>query len=127
MNKTVAAGQLETNLPSLVAKANGTVLEVGPGNGYQLPHYDKSKITRIYGVEPNVDLHDALRKTVKERGLSNIYTILPCEAEDFQTLAKYGIEKGSMDTALSVQVIYGMPSPQETTKGMYELLKPRGR
>ena len=32
-----------------------------------------------------------------------------------------------MDTALSVQVIYGMPSPQETTKGMYELLKPGGQ
>ena len=101
-----------------MGKANGTVLEVGPGNGNQL---------RIYGVEPNVDLHDALRKTVKERGLSDIYTIVPCEAGDFQTLAKNGIEKRSMDTALSVQVIYGMPSPQETTKGMYELLKSGGQ
>ena len=110
-----------------MAKANGTVLEVGLGRGNQLPRYDKSKINRIYGVEPKVDLHDALQKTVKERGLSDIYTIVPCEAEDFGTLAKYGIEKGSVDTALSVQVIYGMPSPQKSNKGIYELLKPGGQ
>ena len=71
-----------------MAKANGTVLEVGPGRGNQLPRYDKSKITRVYGVEPNVDLHDALRKTVKERGLSDIYTIVPCEARGFSNTGK---------------------------------------
>ncbi|KAL2047523.1 hypothetical protein ABVK25_011452 [Lepraria finkii] len=40
---------------------------------------------------------------------------------------KYGIERGGMDTVLSVSVICGMPSPQETTKGMYELFKPGGQ
>ena len=110
-----------------MASASGTVLEVGPGSGSQLPRYDKSKITKIYGVEPNVDLHDALQKTVKQCGLSDTYTIVPCGAEDFQTLARYGIEKGSVDTILSVQVICGVPEPQKTLRGMYELLKPGGQ
>lgn len=78
------------------------VLEVGPGSGGRLPRHDKSKITKIYSVEPNVNLHDALRKTIMECELSDTYAIVPCEADGFQTLAKYGIERGGMDTVLSV-------------------------
>lgn len=124
---TIAAKELETVLPSLDARAYGTVLEVGPGSGNQLSRYDKSKIQRIYGVEPNVELHDALRATIKRCGLSDIYTIVPCGVEDFATLEKYGVAEGSIDTVMSVQVLCSVPRPAEMTKAMYRLLKKGGQ
>ena len=117
----------ETILPTLVAQASGTVLEIGPGSGNQLPRFDKEKVRKIYGVEPNVDLHDALRKTIKENGLSDVYTIVPGGVEDPVELKKYGVEIESVDTVLSAQVLCSVPRPAEMVKRLYELLKPGGQ
>ena len=116
-----------TGVPELIAKAHGTVLEIGPGSGNQLPRYDVSKIHRIYGVEPNVDLHDALRSNVKKHGLSDIYTIVPCGIEDFAKLKEYGIEPETVDTVASVQVLCSVPKPEALVKDLYRLLKPGGQ
>ena len=116
-----------TGVPELIAKAHGTVLELGPGSGNQLPRYDVSKIDRIYGVEPNVDLHDALRSNVKKHGLSDIYTIVPCGIEEFAKLKEYGIEPETVDTVMSVQVLCSVPKPEVLTKDLYRLLKPAGQ
>lgn len=102
------------------------MLELGPGSGNQLPRYDVSKIARIYGVEPNIALHDALRKKIKESGLSDVYTIVPCGVEDTTTLKEYGIETGSVDTVVSVQVLCSVPRPKEVVTGLYALLRPGG-
>ena len=116
-----------TGVPELIAKAYGTVLELGPGSGNQLPRYDVSKIDRIYGVEPNVDLHDALRSNVKKHGLSDVYTIVPCVIEDFAKLKEYGIEPETVDTVTSVQVLCSVPKPEALAKDLYRLLKPGGQ
>lgn len=127
LNTTIANNELSTVLPSLVAKASGTVLEIGPGSGNQLSRYDRSKIDRIYGVEPNVDLHAALQLTIKECGLSDVYTIVPCGVEDVVTLREYGIDGESVDTVMSVQVLCGVPRPEKVVKELYGLLKPGGQ
>ena len=116
-----------TGVPELIAKAYGTVLELGPGSGTQLPRYNLSKIDRIYGVEPNVDLHDALRANVKKHGLSDIYTIVPCVIEDFKKLREYGIETETVDTVTSMQVLCSVPKPEALAKDLYKLLKPGGQ
>lgn len=126
-DQTIAARELETDLPSLVAKAYGTVLEVGPGSGTQLPRYDLSKINRVYGVEPNVDLHDALRANIKKHGLSDIYTIVPCGVEDVEKLKEFSISSRSVDTVMCAQVLCSVPKPAEMTKELYRLLKPGGQ
>ena len=122
-----AARDEETVLPKLVPQASGTVLELGPGMGNQLPRYDVSKLTKVYGVEPNAGLHDALRTKVKECGLENIYEIIPCGVEDVAALKKHGISAGSVDTVLSVQVLCSVPDPDEILRRLYILLKPGGR
>ena len=100
---------------------------MGPGSGNQLSRYDKSAITKIFGVEPNEHLHHALRQTIKETGLSDIYTIVPCGVEDFDTLREYGIMEKSIDTVMSVQVFCSVPRPEVMVKAMYRLLKPGGQ
>ena len=100
---------------------------MGPGSGTQLSRYDKSKIDRIYGVEPNADLHDALRSNVKKHGLSDVYTIVPCGVEDLGKLREYGIETESIDTVTSIQVLCSVLEPAEMPKHLYRLLKPGGQ
>lgn len=115
-----------TSLPNLVSSASGTILEIGAGSGSQLPRYDKTKIQHIYGVEPNLDLHDALRAKVKECGLSDVYTLVPCAVEDVEELCRYGIEGASIDTVLSVKVLCSVPRPEEMTRVLWGMLRPGG-
>lgn len=103
------------------------MLELGPGIGSQLPRYDKSKVTKVYGVEPCLILHDALRKQVKESGLTDIYEIVPCGIEDVMGLKKHGISLGSVDTVLSVQVLCSVPEPDEMMRRLYALMKRGGK
>ena len=108
-------------------RAYGRVIEIGPGSGNQLSRYDASKVTRLYGVEPNVALHKTLRKTAEDLGLGDRFTIVPYGIEDFDKLREYGIEEGSADTVMSVSVLCSVPNPQNMTKAMYKLLKPSGQ
>lgn len=100
---------------------------MGPGSGHQLPRYDISKINRIYGVEPNLDLHDALRSNIKKHSLSDVYTIVPCGVEDLEMLRTYSIMSEGVDTIVSVQVLCSVPKPAALMKDLYQLLKPGGQ
>ena len=114
-------------LPNLDKKAYGVVVEVGPGSGNQLSRYDKSKVTKIYGIEPNKDFHETLRATIKKEGLEGIYEIVPCGVEDFDSLEEYGVLRGNVDTVMSISVLCSIPRPQDMVKAMYKLLKPGGQ
>ncbi|KAL9635453.1 MAG: hypothetical protein Q9164_003449 [Protoblastenia rupestris] len=119
-----AEGDKETAVPALVYEASGVVLEIGPGIGSQLPRYNASKITKVYGVEPNIDLHESLRERVKASGLTDVYEIAPCGVEDVVELEKHGITLGSIDTVLSIQVLCSVPDPDEMLRWLYALMKP---
>ena len=121
------ARERDTVLPSLIAQAFGIVLEVGPGSGSQLSRLDPSKITKAFGVEPTLDLHDQLRASIKKAGLTDVYTIVPGGIDETQQLSKYGIEKESIDTLLLIQVLCCVPQPEKTARELYELLKPGGQ
>ena len=127
LGPSIAKGDQETAVPSLVAEASGVVLELGPGIGSQLTRYDKSKITKVYGVEPCSHLHEALRKQVKESGLDDIYEIVPYGIEDVVGLKKHGIALGTFDSVLSVQVLCSVPDPNEMMRRIYALMKPTGQ
>lgn len=123
----IAQRELEENrVPKLVAQASGIVVEIGPGGGSQLSRYDASKVTKIYGIEPNAGLHDQLRARVKEVKLDDIYTIVPCGIDDVSELEKYGISHESVDTMLTCQVLCSVPEPEKTLHHMYRLLKHGG-
>lgn len=122
-----AARDEGTVIPSLVAEASGVVIELGPGLGNQIPRYNKSKVTKVYGIEPNADLHDALRTRIKNFGLDGVYEIVPYGIEDVPGLRKHGISLNSVDTVLSVQVLCSVPDPDEILRRLYALLKPGGQ
>ncbi len=122
-----AEQERETVLPSLISQTYGTVLEVGPGSGSQLSRLDASKVTKVFGVEPTLDLHGELRASIKQAGLTDVYTIVPSGIDDTQQLRKYGIENDSIDTLLVIQVLCCVPQPEKTVRELYGLLKPGGQ
>lgn len=124
----VAQRELEENrLPKLVSQASGIVVEIGPGSGNQASRYDTSRVTKIYGIEPNADLHDKLRVRIKAAKLNDIYTIVPCGIENVSELEKYGITGGSVDTVLTCQVLCSVPQPEEVVRHTYRILKRGGK
>lgn len=122
-----ADGDRQTAVPALVSEASGIVLELGPGIGSQLPRYNTSKITKIYGVEPNLDLHRSLRENIKTSGLNDVYEIVPCGVEDVIELKKHGVTLGSIDTILSVQVLCSVPDPNDMLRRLHLLLRSGGQ
>ena len=102
-------------------------MEIGPGSGNQLSRLDSSKVTKIFGVEPTLNLHGELRTSIKQAGLTDVYTIVPTGIDDTLQLRNYGIEKESIDTLLVVQVLCCVPQLEETVRELYQLLKPGGQ
>ncbi|KAK0108209.1 hypothetical protein ONS95_003029 [Cadophora gregata] len=86
----------------LIAEARGVVLDIGAGYGEWVGCFDKEKVTKIYGVEPNVDQHAKLRERVKEAELGDVYVIVPIGVED---LGEEWVKRGEVDTIVTIQSI----------------------
>lgn len=115
-------------MPRLVGMASGTVLELGPGSGNQFDRFDRTATSRIYGIEPNEYLFNRLRnETIKQHGLSDIYVPINAALEDDKVLESWGIDTGSIDTVVCMQVLCSVSDPARAAKHIYRLLKPGGQ
>lgn len=121
----------------LAETASGVVLDIGPGTGTQLHLFTPSRITKIYGAEPAVDMHAELKRSADRAMLGEKYEILVAGAEPatlVPALAKKGVlgvsgkpSEGVFDTIVSLRALCGVPDQEETAAGLYRLLKPGGR
>ncbi|KAF8848046.1 S-adenosyl-L-methionine-dependent methyltransferase [Acephala macrosclerotiorum] len=107
----------------LIEQARGVVLDIGPGSGEWLKLFDKSKVTKIYGVEPNRDHHTALKKRVTEAGLEEIYEVVPVGVED---LGDKWVGKGEVDAIVTIQCLCSVPEPKKMIGELYSYLKKGG-
>lgn len=126
----------------------GVVLDLGPGMGYWVDLYasinvpkqmdakgdglrarsttgNTAAITKVYGVEPNRDVHDHLRSQASKAGLDDIYEILPVGIQNLASTNK--VQKGSVDCIVSLLCLCSIPEPEENIKELYGLLKKGGR
>jgi len=114
--------------PLIQNNASGTVLDIGPGSGQWLFLYARAlnpSITKIYGVEPNVGLHAELRRKVVEAGLEGVYEVIGCGAEELGS--KGGVQRGSVDTIVTVQCLCSIPGPERVIGDLYPLLRGGGK
>ncbi|CAD6444771.1 63f628ce-dcbe-465b-9b13-1303b274220c [Sclerotinia trifoliorum] len=111
------------NAEPMIKAARGIVLDIGPGSGEWLHVFDKSKVTKIYGVEPNRDHYDLLRRRIKEAGLTDIYEIAECGVEG---LTKWGIEDESVDSVVTILCLCSVGQPEEMIKDLYKKLRKGG-
>jgi SAM-dependent methyltransferase len=137
----MAASPLQVDhIESLLSRAHGTVLELGPGGGDQSYHFKADKISMIYGAEPNAFLHDLLLQKSEEAGLGSKYTPLQAAAQPgslLPALMAAGIipstssglpPEGVFDSIIAVKSLCSAPQAQlpATIAVIQALLKPGG-
>ncbi len=111
------------------------MIDIGPGSGEWINLFNKTKVTRIYGVEPNKDHHARLRERIIENGLSDIYVIVPVGVEDLDKVAdgtkssggKPWVRKGEADCVMTIQCLCSVPEPKAMISDLYSYLKPGGK
>jgi SAM-dependent methyltransferase len=116
-----------TVVPSLLKAASGVVLELGPGPGNQIHRFDMSRVTKVYGIEPNAYYKDGILTKVEEHGMGGKYKLIVSGIEDSHILRHEGITEGSMDAVLSIQVLCAVKDPKTVMKEVWKLLKPGGK
>ena len=106
-----------TRKRDLLGTLRGTVVEIGPGAGVNLPYYNDS--VQWLGVEPNVHFHDRLRKKAARFGL---------DAEVHGGVAeRLPVPDASADAVVSTLVLCSVDDVAAALAEVRRVLKPGGR
>jgi ubiquinone/menaquinone biosynthesis C-methylase UbiE len=103
----------------IVPGASGEVLEIGFGSGLNLPYYDRSRVSRIWALEPSVGMRRKSAAQVRESGLNVEFIDLPGE--------EIPLDDGTVDTVLVTYTLCTIPDAVSALGGMRRVLKPGGR
>ena len=102
---------------ALLGGLRGTVVEIGPGAGVNLPYLDPR--VRWVGVEPNAHLHDRLRSKAAEVGLDA--AVLGGTAEHLP------LPDASADAVVSTLVLCSVDDLDASLAEVRRVLRPGGR
>jgi ubiquinone/menaquinone biosynthesis C-methylase UbiE len=101
----------------LVAKACGTVLEIGVGSGLNLPFYGTA-VSRLYGLDPS----EQPLQMARERASAATFPV--------EFLAHPGeeipLDDGCLDMVVMTWTLCTIPDPLKALKEMRRVLKPGG-
>ena len=103
----------------LVPKAQGRVLEVGMGTGRNLPFYDRSRISRLVGVDPALQMHRLAQKRSREAGIA--VELMGLSAEQLPTA------DASFDTVVCTYTLCSIPDAVQALREMRGVLVPGGK
>jgi SAM-dependent methyltransferase len=101
----------------LFADLKGTVVEIGPGTGVNLPYLPDH--IRWIGLEPNPHMHDLLRPKLEGREIEAELRTNPAQAT--------GLPDASVDAVISTLVLCSVPHLDETLAEIRRILRPGGR
>ena len=102
---------------ALFAGLAGTVVEIGPGSGVNLPYYPPG--IRWIGIEPNPHMHPFIREQAARHGLDA--TLRTTTAGDL------GLPDASADAVVSTLVLCSVPSVEAALAEVRRVLRPGGR
>lgn len=103
----------------LVPLAKGRILEVGIGTGLNMPYYDRSKVTKITGLDPAVQMHRLANERIARARLQ--VELIGVSAE------KIPLDDASFDTVLLTYTLCSISDPVAALKEMRRVLAPSGK
>ena len=103
----------------IIPFAQGTVLEIGVGSGANFIHYDSTKVSRLYALEPNPGMIQLAEKQRHKTKLNIEFIDLPGE--------RIPLEDDSVDTVVSTFTLCTIPGILEAIQGLARVLKPQGK
>jgi SAM-dependent methyltransferase len=101
----------------LLADAPSVVVELGPGSGANLRYLPAG--TRLIAIEPNRQMHGALRRRAERCGIDLDLRCLAGENLDLST--------ASVDFVFSSLVLCSVDSPEQVLAEVRRVLRPGGR
>ena len=101
----------------LFADLEGTVVEIGPGTGVNVPYLPKG--LRWIGLEPNPHMHSYIREQLEGRDLDA--TLRTDPAQDT------GLPDDHVDAVISTLVLCSVPDVGDTLAELRRILRPGGR
>ncbi len=108
------------NRQRLIAAARGRVLEIGVGNGANLPLYGE-QATEIHGLEPSIPLLDRARRQATNGPHPERIRLLAGDARRLPYPDRY------FDTVVACLVLCTIPEPERAAREMRRVLADNGQ
>ena len=99
--------------------AQGRVLEIGVGSGANFPHYDSTRVSKLYALEPNLRMIQLATRRARQTRLDIEFLDLPGE--------RIPLEDDAVDTVVSTFTLCTIPGIVEAIRGIARVLKPDGK
>ena len=119
LSNAMGAKPISYQRKKVVPHATGEVLEIGMGAGHNIPFYDRSKVTRVIGLEPHAQLRKRAMKQAEETGLPVEFTDLKAEEID--------LPDASVDTVLVTYTFCSIPDVPRALTGIARVMRPGAR
>lgn len=103
----------------IIPLAQGDVLEIGVGPGVNFVHYDPSRVSRLYALEPNPGMLRLAEQHRRQTDLKIEFLDLPGE--------RIPLEGRSVDTVVSTFTLCTIPGVVEAIRGIGRVLRPGGK
>ena len=102
----------------IIPNASGKVLEIGIGSGLNIPFYNISKIDKIYGLDPSIQL---CKKAIKKAEKINMNIDFLFEGAEEITL-----KSNSIDTVVITYTLCSIPNPMDALKEIKRVMRSDG-
>jgi SAM-dependent methyltransferase len=103
----------------IVPLAQGTVLEIGVGPGVNFIHYDPSRVSKIYALEPNAGMIRLAEQQRHRTQLAIEFLDLPGE--------RIPSEDASVNTVISTFTLCTIPEVVQALRAISRVLRPDGK
>ena len=102
----------------IVHRAYGDVLEIGFGGGLNLPHYDRNRVRRVFGLEPSEGMRRSAARMIEASAID--VELIDLTGEEIP------LDDNSVDSILVTYTLCTIPDAIAALNGMRRVLKPGG-
>lgn len=103
----------------IIPLAHGKVLEIGVGSGANFIHYDSTKVSKLYALEPNPGMIRLAERKRRKTKLNIEFIDLPGE--------RIPLADGTIDTVVSTFTLCTIPGIVDAIRGIARVLKADGK